>query len=63
MCGSDSVCRWTAVYRAILSVVGVLSVSVGGWLGAEMVYVKSMAVEAVNEMSKKVEKSSRARAA
>ncbi len=47
----------------ILSVVGVLSVGVGGWLGGEMVYVKGMAVEAVDEMSKKVEKSSRARAA
>ena len=47
----------------MLSVVGVLSIGVGGWLGGEMVYVKGMAVEAVDEMAKKVEKSSRGRAA
>ena len=43
----------------MLSVVGVLSIGVGGWLGGEMVYVKGMAVEAVDELAKKVEKSSR----
>lgn len=30
----------------ILSIIGVLFIGVGGWLGGEMVYVKGMAVEA-----------------
>ena len=47
----------------LLSVVGVLGIGLGGWLGGEMVYVKGMAVEAVDELAKKVEKSSRSRAA
>jgi uncharacterized membrane protein len=47
----------------VLSVVGVLSIGLGGWLGGEMVYVKGMAVEAVDEREKKVEKASRSRAA
>jgi uncharacterized membrane protein len=47
----------------VLSVVGVLGIGVGGWLGGEMVYVKGMAVEAVAELAKKVEKSPRSRAA
>lgn len=47
----------------ILSVIGVLGIGLGGWLGGEMVYVKGMAVEAVDELAKKVEKSSRSRAA
>ena len=47
----------------VLSVVGVLGIGLGGWLGGEMVYVKGMAVEAVDELAKKVEKSSRSRAA
>ncbi|HEY6769457.1 MAG TPA: DUF2231 domain-containing protein [Candidatus Sulfotelmatobacter sp.] len=46
-----------------LSVVGVLAIGVGGWLGGEMVYVKGMAVEAVEKLSKKVEKASRHRVA
>jgi uncharacterized membrane protein len=46
-----------------LSVVGVLAIGVGGWLGGEMVYVKGMAVEAVEKLAKKVEKSSGRRAA
>ncbi len=45
------------------SVAGVLAIGVGGWLGGEMVYVKGMAVEAVDELAKKVEKSPRRRAA
>ena len=40
-----------------MSIVGVLAIGVGGWLGGEMVYVKGMAVEAVEELAKKVEKS------
>ena len=37
----------------ILSVVGVLGIGFGGWLGGEMVYVKGMAVEAVEKLAKK----------
>lgn len=44
------------------SLVGVLAMGVGGWLGGEMVFVKGMAVEAVEELAKKVEKSSGRRA-
>jgi len=46
-----------------LSVLGVLAIGVGGWLGGEMVYVKGMAVEAVEKLAKKVEKASGRRAA
>ena len=46
-----------------MSVVGVLAIAIGGWLGGEMVYVKGMAVEAVEKLAKKVEKSSGRRAA
>ena len=42
-----------------LSLLGVLAIGVGGWLGGEMVYVKGMAVEAVEKLAKKVEKSGR----
>lgn len=46
-----------------MSIVGVLAIGVGGWLGGEMVYVKGMAVEAVEKLAKKIEKSSGHRAA
>jgi uncharacterized membrane protein len=46
-----------------MSMVGVLVIGVGGWLGGEMVYVKGMAVEAVEKLAKKVEKSSSRRTA
>ncbi|MGA7634281.1 MAG: DUF2231 domain-containing protein [Terriglobales bacterium] len=46
-----------------MSIMGVLAIGVGGWLGGEMVYVKGMAVEAVEKLAKKVEKSSGRRAA
>jgi uncharacterized membrane protein len=46
-----------------LSVVGVLAIGFGGWLGGEMVYVKGMAVEAVEKLAKKVEKPSPRRVA
>lgn len=46
-----------------LSIVGVLAIGVGGWLGGEMVYVKGMAVEAVEKLAKKVDKPSGRRAA
>jgi uncharacterized membrane protein len=46
-----------------MSVVGVLAIGIGGWLGGEMVYVKGMAVEAVEKLAKKVEKTSGRRAA
>jgi uncharacterized membrane protein len=37
----------------ILSALGMGAVGFGGWLGGEMVYVKGMAVEAVEELTKK----------
>ena len=37
----------------LLSLSGVVLVGFGGWLGGEMVYVKGMAVEAVEELAKK----------
>ena len=46
-----------------MSIVGVVALGVGGWLGGEMVFVKGMAVEAVEVLAKKVEKSSGRRAA
>jgi len=46
---------WTA--GLVLSIVGVLIFAVGGWLGGEMVYVKGMAVEPVEELSKKLQRS------
>lgn len=47
----------------LLSVIGVLAIGLGGWLGGEMVYVKGMAVEAVEKLAKKAEKPSQRRAA
>jgi uncharacterized membrane protein len=46
-----------------LSQFGVLAMGIGGWLGGEMVYVKGMAVEAVEKLAKKIEKPSSRRAA
>lgn len=46
-----------------MSVVGVLAIGVGGWLGGEMVYIKGMGVEAVEKLARKIEKSSGRRAA
>jgi uncharacterized membrane protein len=46
-----------------MSIVGVLAIGAGGWLGGEMVYVKGMAVEAVEKLAKKIEKPSGRRAA
>ncbi len=46
-----------------LSLFGVLAIGIGGWLGGEMVYVKGMAVEAVEKPAKKVEKPSSRRVA
>jgi uncharacterized membrane protein len=37
----------------ILSAIGMAAVGFGGWLGGEMVYVKGMAVEAVEQLAKK----------
>jgi uncharacterized membrane protein len=37
----------------VFSVLGMAAVGFGGWLGGEMVYVKGMAVEAVEELTKK----------
>lgn len=38
----------------LLSALGVIVVGFGGWLGGKMVYVKGMAVEAVEVLAKKV---------
>lgn len=46
-----------------LSVIGVVAIGFGGWLGGEMVYVKGMAVAAVEKQAKKAEKSSQRRVA
>jgi uncharacterized membrane protein len=40
----------------LLSIVGVIVIGFAGWLGGEMVYVKGMAVEAVEELAKKEKK-------
>jgi uncharacterized membrane protein len=53
----------TSVVPLILSVVGVIGIGIGGWLGGEMVYVKGMAVEAVEKHSEKVEEPPRLRRA
>jgi uncharacterized membrane protein len=50
----------------IMSIIGIVAVGIAGWLGGEMVYVKRMAVQAVEELNKKVQqkdKTSRRRAA
>jgi uncharacterized membrane protein len=47
----------------VLSIIGVIGIGIGGWLGGEMVYVKGMAVEAVEELAKKVEEQPRLRRA
>jgi uncharacterized membrane protein len=36
-----------------LSALGIVLIGIGGWLGGEMVYVKGMAVEAVEVLSKR----------
>ena len=46
----------TSLSPLILSVIGVVGIGIGGWLGGEMVYVKGMAVEAVEKLADKVEK-------
>ncbi len=40
----------------VLSVMGVVAIGLGGWMGGEMVYVKGMAVEAVEEIEKKADR-------
>ena len=40
----------------VLSTLGVLVIGFGGWLGGEMVYVKGMAVAAVEQLAKKDQK-------
>jgi uncharacterized membrane protein len=48
-----------SVVPLVLSIVGVIGIGIGGWLGGEMVYVKGMAVEAVEKLAKKVEEKPR----
>ena len=45
----------------LLSVIGVVTIGFGAWLGGEIVYIKGMAVEAVEKLAKK-EKGQRAAA-
>jgi uncharacterized membrane protein len=49
----------TSVVPLVLSVVGVVGIGIGGWLGGEMVYVKGMAVVAVDKLAKKLEEKPR----
>ena len=46
----------------LLSIVGVLGVGLGGWLGGEMVYVKGMGVEALDRLARKLEKEKKQKA-
>lgn len=39
----------------LLSILGVVVIGFGGWLGGEMVYVKGMAVKAVEDLARKQE--------
>jgi uncharacterized membrane protein len=41
----------SAVVPFILSIAGIVLISFGGWLGGELVYVKGMAVEPVEELA------------
>ena len=52
-----------SVVPLILSAIGVIGIGVASWLGGEMVYVKGMAVEAVEKLAKKVEEKPRLRRA
>lgn len=45
----------TSIVPLILSVLGVIGIGIGGWLGGEMVYIKGMGVVAVDKLAKKVE--------
>jgi uncharacterized membrane protein len=60
-------CRFVLPARSVipvaLSVIGVVGIGIGGWLGGKMVYVKGMAVEAVEKLAKKVEEQPRLRRA
>jgi uncharacterized membrane protein len=38
----------------VLSIIGVVAVGIGGWLGGKMVYVKGMAVRPVDELSSRL---------
>jgi uncharacterized membrane protein len=42
-----------------LSLFGVLAIGIGGWLGGEMVYVKGMAVDAVEKLARKADKATK----
>jgi uncharacterized membrane protein len=39
----------SAVVPFLLSIAGIVLISIGGWLGGELVYIKGMAVEPVEE--------------
>ena len=63
----DLWCRFvlpaTSVVPLLLSAIGVVGIGIGGWLGGEMVYVKGMAVEAVERLDKEVQEQPRLRRA
>lgn len=41
----------SAVVPFILSIAGIVLISIGGWLGGDLVYIKGMAVEPVEELA------------
>jgi len=49
----------TSVVPLVLSIIGVAGITVGGWLGGEMVYIKGMGVVAVDKLVKKIEEKPR----
>jgi uncharacterized membrane protein len=51
----------SAIIPFVLSIAGIVLISIGGWLGGELVYIKGMAVEPVEELAAEHEPHSRGR--
>ena len=49
----------SAMMPFLLSIAGIVLISFGGWLGGELVYVKGMAVQPVEELAAEQERQSR----
>jgi uncharacterized membrane protein len=45
----------SAVIPFVLSICGIVLISIGGWLGGDLVYIRGMAVEPVEELIEKLE--------
>jgi uncharacterized membrane protein len=45
-----------SILLLVLSAIGVLGIRIAGWLGSEMVYVKGMAVDAVEKLADRADK-------